>query len=253
MKDVVWITGASAGLGQALARELRDRGHTVAASARSADKLAELAAEPGGGPGSIHAYPLDVTDAAATATTLDRIEHDLGVVRTAVLNAGTHIPMPAAEFRADTVAELVELNLLATAKGIEALLPRMRARGEGHIAVVASVAGYRGLPTAAAYGASKAAVINMCEALHPELAAMGITLQVVNPGFVRTPLTDRNEFPMPALMEAQDAARVFADGLGSRRFEITFPRRFTWTMKVLRCLPYAAYFALTRRLVASER
>lgn len=252
MKDIVWITGASAGVGRALALELRGRGYTVAASARSADKLDELAAIPGESPGAIHAYPLDVTDPAATARVLDRIESELGRINTAVLNAGTHRPMPAADFRAATVAELMQVNLLATATGIEALLARMRPRRQGRIAVVASVAGYRGLPSAAAYGASKAALINMAEALRPELASMGITLQLVNPGFVRTPLTDRNDFAMPALMEVEDAARAFADGLASRRFEITFPKRFTWFMKAVRCLPYAAYFALTRRLVRDD-
>jgi short-subunit dehydrogenase len=123
------------------------------------------------------------------------------------------------------------------------------AQRKGHIAVVSSVAGYQGLPNASAYGASKAALINMCEALQPELAATGVKLQLVNPGFVRTPLTDLNEFPMPFLMEVDAAAARIIRGLESNRFEISFPRRFTWLLKMLQVLPYTVYLRLTRKLM----
>jgi short-subunit dehydrogenase len=119
--------------------------------------------------------------------------------------------------------------------------------------VVASVAGYMGLPTAAAYGLSKAGVINMCESLRPELESEGILLQVVNPGFVRTPLTDKNDFEMPFLMEPEDAARAFARGLKSRRFEIYFPRVFVWLMKLLRALPYGLSLRLTAKAQPKEQ
>ena len=122
-------------------------------------------------------------------------------------------------------------------------------RRAGRIALVASLAGYRGLPTSAAYGMTKAGLINMAEALKPELERVGIQLQIVNPGFVRTPLTDRNPFPMPFLMEPEDAAAAFYRGLQSDRFEIVFPRRFAAILKVLRCLPASLAFAVTRRLV----
>ena len=125
----------------------------------------------------------------------------------------------------------------------------MIGRREGRIAVVASVAGYRGLPTAAAYGMTKAGLINMAEALKPELDGHGVTIQVVNPGFVRTPLTDRNPFPMPFLMEPDAAAEAFYRGLQSNRFEIIFPRRFAYLLKVLRLLPAPLAFAVTRRMV----
>jgi short-subunit dehydrogenase len=166
-----------------------------------------------------------------------------------VLNAGTHAPMTASDFSAATVRRLVDINLLGVAHCLEPLLAAMRARGAGQIAVVASVAGYSGLPTAAAYGASKAGLINMCEALKPECDRIGIKLQLVNPGFVKTPLTDKNTFPMPFLMPVDRAVDRLVAGLASDRFEIVFPRRLAWLLKALRCMPYGAYFALTRRTI----
>ena len=127
------------------------------------------------------------------------------------------------------------------------LLERMRARGRGRIAVVASVAGYGGLPTAAAYGATKAALINMIESLKPDCDRLGIKLQLVNPGFVKTPLTDKNDFPMPFLLPVEKAVDAFVAGLASDRFEITFPRRFALLLKLLNALPYGVYFKLIRR------
>jgi short-subunit dehydrogenase len=127
----------------------------------------------------------------------------------------------------------------------------MRARKAGHIAVVASVAGYGGLPTAAAYGATKAGLINMCEALKLECDAFGVKLQLVDPGFVRTPLTDRNPFPMPFLMEVDDAVDAFVAGLASDRFEIVFPRRFGWLLRFLNMLPYGLYFRIVRRMTGA--
>ena len=153
----------------------------------------------------------------------------------------------AAEFTAEGLRDLIEINVMGTAACLEALMPRMIARGRGRIAVVASVAGYRGLPTSAYYGATKAALINLAESLRFDLARAGVTMQLIDPGFVKTPLTDRNEFPMPFLISAELAADRIASGLRSRRFEIAFPRRFVWMLKLLRCLPYALYFPLVGR------
>jgi len=244
-----WITGASSGLGRALARRMAADGWTVAGSARGADALAELARSAEDSKGAIHAYPLDVTDAAAVPAVVAAIERDLGPIAQAVLNAGTHQQVRAAQFSASDFRKLVDLNLMGTVHCLEALLPDMIARRGGRIAVVASVAGYRGLPTSAAYGMTKAGLINMAEALKPELDGFGVRLQVVNPGFVRTPLTDKNPFPMLFLMEVEDAADALYRGLRSDRFEIAFPRRFAYMLKVLRCLPAPLAFAITRRLV----
>lgn len=247
---ILWCTGAGRGIGHALSLEYCRRGWTVAASARSvADLDALVAAGKAAGPGTIAAYPLDVTDEAANSNVVAAIERDLGPIDLAVLNAGTHIPVSARAFRFESFRQLIGVNFLGVVAGIGALLPTMQTRRSGHIAVVASVAGYCGLPSAAAYGATKAALINMCEALKPELDRDGIRLSVVNPGFVRTPLTDRNPFPMPFLMEPEAAARRIADGLARGRFEVAFPWQMVAALKLLRALPYPLFFAVTRRLI----
>lgn len=246
---LLWLTGASAGIGRALALRLARDGWRVAASARRAEELAALQAAASGLPGEIRPYPLDVTDGAAVATCVAAIERDMGPIDLAVLNAGTHKPMPAEHFSTATLRALMEINLFGVAHGLEALLPRMIARGRGRVALVASLAGYSGLPSAAAYGASKAALINMAEAMRPELLAKGVVLQVINPGFVKTPLTDRNDFPMPFLIDAEEAAAAIGRGLKSDRFEIAFPWLFARLMKLLRALPYRLFFPLTQRLV----
>lgn len=243
----VWITGASSGIGRALALKLARQGRVVAASARSLHELAGLAEEARLVGGIAQAYPLDVTDRAATAAAARQITADLGPIRCAVFAAGTHVAVELDTFDAAVFRQLVEVNLMGVVHGLEAVLPAMMTARAGHIAIVSSVAGYRGLPTAAAYGATKAALINMAEALKLDCDRVGIRLQLIDPGFVRTPLTDRNPFPMPFLIEADLAAERIAAGLASRRFEITFPKRFTWLLKLMRILPYAPYFWLTRK------
>lgn len=193
--------------------------------------------------------PADVTDEASIRQAVETIEAEIGPIDLAILNAGSHNPMTAGAFSATEFRSLVETNLVGAARCLDSLLPAMIKRRSGHLVVVASVAGYVGLPTAAAYGATKAGLINLAEALKPELDAYGIKIQLVNPGFVRTPLTDKNPFRMPLLMEVDDAADALLRGLESARFEISFPWRFTVFMKLLRLLPYGLVFAITRRLL----
>ena len=200
--SLIWITGASSGIGEALAVRLAQDGHDGrgeraqrGASSRGWRAAAQAA-------GRIHPFPLDVTDRPAAAAVLAEIERALGPVDTAVLAAGTHQPVSAGEFEAAALARLVEVNLLGTANCLEPLLRAMIARRRGRIAIVSSVAGYRGLPTAAYYGATKAALINLAEALKFDLDRHGVTLQLIDPGFVKTPLTDLNEFPMPFRIRA---------------------------------------------------
>lgn len=240
---LLWITGASMGIGAALARHAAAEGWRVAVSARSADKLEALAGESEG----IFAYPLDVMDREETASVLDAIEAVHGPLDVAVLNAGTHAEMGADDFDAAAAAMVYDLNLTGMTNGVGALLPRFVKRGKGHMALTASVAGYRGLPRAAAYCASKAGTIALAESLAAEIGHKGIKVQVICPGFVRTPLTDRNEFEMPFLMEPEDAAKRIFDGLNGSGFEIAFPRRFAWQLKAMRFLPAKLYFALIRK------
>jgi NADP-dependent 3-hydroxy acid dehydrogenase YdfG len=246
-RKVAWVTGAGKGIGRALAVRLAQESWTVAASARTAEDLASLAAECP--PGRVHEYPLDITDLAQTRATVHLMERQLGEIDLAVLNAGTHIPMAAEHFSVESFRHLVETNLMGTANGLEQIIPKFIERKSGHIAVVASLAGYRGLPTAAAYGATKAGLINMCEALKPELERHSVRLTLINPGFVETPLTDSNEFPMPYLIPAEKAADRIIRGLRRGDFEVAFPWRFAILMKLLRLLPNRLFFLLTRRMI----
>jgi NAD(P)-dependent dehydrogenase (short-subunit alcohol dehydrogenase family) len=242
--SLIWITGASTGIGRAVALAYARQGSIVAASARDAKALETLSEESGG---KIRAYPLDVTDRSANLRVVERIEADLGPIALTILNAGTHHEMTAANFDPAVFDKLFAVNFFGVVNGLAAVIPRFINRRAGHIAIVSSVAGYRGLPSASAYGATKAALINMAEGLQPDLAQHGIKLSLINPGFVRTPLTDLNEFPMPFLMEVEPAAARVVSGLARGGFEITFPRRFTFILKLLRILPISWYLALTKR------
>jgi short-subunit dehydrogenase len=249
---LAWVTGASKGIGRAVVLELATQGWRVAASGRDTASLEELVAQAEEVPGSVYAYPFDIRSETAAIEAVAAIERDLGPINTAILNAGTHEPVDGSAFTVAPLRRLVEINLMGTANCLAPVIERFVARSAGRIAVVSSMAGYCGLPTASAYGASKAALINMCEALRPELDREGITLSVVTPGFVRTPLTNLNQFPMPFLMEPEAAAQRIVRGIDDERFEITFPRRFSLIMKALRLLPYPLFFAVSRRLLPKD-
>ncbi len=246
-KTLVWITGASQGIGEAVAQVLAQQGINVAASARNAERLQALARQSENLSGRIIPYPLDVTDPAAVKATVSQIEQDLGPIDQAILNAGTFIEWPAQQFTSTNVRMQVELNLMGTCHCLEPLIATMKERGRGTIAINASLAGYRGLPKAAGYGASKAALINMAESLHTELTAFGIHIKLINPGFVQTPLTGKNQFPMPFLMAVEPAAHCIVKGMNHRGFEIRFPWIFACFMGCLRHLPYSLYFWLVRK------
>jgi short-subunit dehydrogenase len=249
MNGRLWITGAGKGLGRAIAREYAARGWLVAVSARTAADLDSLRSEAEGAglSGQVVPYVNDVTDQDAVKQTFKRIEHDHGPLDQIILNAGTHIPTDPRAISVEPFRTLMEINFMGAVNGLAAVLPTLIDRRRGHVAVVSSVAGYRGLPNAAAYGATKAALINMCESLKTQLDGMGVTISVINPGFVRTPLTDKNEFPMPFLMEPEDAARAVYNGMARRKFEIAFPLPFVLILKLLRMLPYALYIPLVRK------
>ena len=242
---LVWVTGASTGIGREVALQLAAHGVVVAVSARSAEKLADM------GP-NIKPYPLDVTDVTAVQNTIARIERELGPIDMALMAAGAYAPVDVNAFSPEPFAKMIEVNFLGVVNCIAGLLPAMRPRKRGRIAWIASVAGYRGLPKAAGYGPSKAALINLAESIAPELAAQGIDVSVVNPGFVATPMTSKNDFTMPFLMSPQDAARRTIEGLAAGKFEVAYPTRFVVILKIVRLLPYSLYFWLIKRGVLSK-
>ncbi len=246
----VWITGASSGIGEALARFMAREGWRVYVSARRSERLEALAAE---GIGDIRPLPLDVTDGAATRRAVAHMLEESGRLDQVVLNAGVFWPQTAADFKAEDVHRMFAVNVGGIAEGLEAILPPMIEAGQGKICLLGSVAGYRGLPTAPAYCGTKAAIIAMAESLKPELDPTGVVMQVACPGFVRSEASAINRFPMPFLMDAEDAAAAFYRGLtGHNRFEITFPKVFAVILKTMMSLPYWLFFMLMRPLVPKE-
>ncbi|MGF1547526.1 MAG: SDR family NAD(P)-dependent oxidoreductase [Thiotrichales bacterium] len=237
-----WIVGASTGFGLALGAALRKRDWTVTLSARNLARLEQAAASIG----AAH-VGVDVSDRAGFQAAIQTIFRTTPP-DTVVLNAAEYEPMPLADFDSALFERLIRTNYLGVVYGLEALLPAMRANGGGQILITASIAGYRGLPLAAPYSATKAALINLAEALAPEAARWGIRLRLINPGFIRTPMTGKNPFKMPFLLEPEAAAAYVVRAIDRDGFEIAFPRRFAYLMKLLRILPYRLYFPLMRLL-----
>lgn len=240
----VWIVGASSGIGAGLATALLARGSRVAVSARRSAELETLAAPYGA---QALVLPLDVTDAAAPDPALQRIVSTWDGVDLVVLCSGSHQPVRAWELESGPARHLLDVNLNGVFNCLPPVIGQLLQQGSGGVAVVSSVAGYGGLPTALVYGASKAALINLAETLYLDLAPRGIGVYVINPGFVKTPLTDRNTFAMPALISVEAAADAIIAGFARGDFEIHFPKRFTLWLKLLRLLPYRWYFALVHR------
>jgi short-subunit dehydrogenase len=245
---LVWITGASSGLGHALALEMAGRAYRLVLTARKRDALDELKTEIASNHADVdvHVAEGDIVDAERMQAIIEEMEGE-GGIDIAVLNAGIYIPVDATNPDLDAFHKTFEVNLKGTANCVVPLIDMMKPKGKGQIALVASVAGYSGLPMSSAYGATKAGLINMAEALRFDTDRMGITLQVINPGFVETPATDDNPFEMPFVLKVDDAARRMADGLESKRFEVTFPKRFTYQLKFLRLLPFDLYHWLVSR------
>ncbi len=244
--NVVWITGASTGIGRELALRMAEGGAKVAVSARSADKLAVLAGENA----NITAFPLDVTDAAASKATVAAIESKLGKIDLAVLNAGVWYPMGAHDFDSAKAVDAMNVNYSGVVNAVGAMMPRMIERRSGHISMVGSVAGYRGLVNSGAYAPTKAALINLAECLKPDLDQYNVKISIINPGFVETPMTSVNTFPMPFMITADAAAdRILKGLLQTYRFEIAFPWQIVTVLKLLRMLSYKTFFFLTRYTV----
>lgn len=241
----VWIVGASSGIGAALARALLARGARVALSARSAARLAEIAAL---APDRVRVLPLDVTDRTAWPAAAASLEQEWQGIDHFVFCAAAYHPVRAWELTPALIDEMVGTNLAAAMTGVAAVLPGMLARGQGALSLIGSVAGYTGLPKSLVYGPTKAGLINFGEALYLDVHPRGLAVHVINPGFVETPLTAGNDFHMPALLTPAQAAAEIVAGLEAGAFEIHFPKRFTRWLRLVRRLPYRLRFALLARV-----
>jgi NAD(P)-dependent dehydrogenase (short-subunit alcohol dehydrogenase family) len=241
---VAWVTGGGTGIGRALALNLAAKGFVVAVTGRLEDPVDAVIAAAAGLPGRILSFPCDVTDEAGMARTAAEIEERAGPVMLAVFNAGILLPAYGEDLDPASFRKSYEVNVFGVLNGLVPAVRRMHSRNRGHVVFVGSITSYFGLPTIAAYGATKAALNNMAESLRYDFAKMNIRIQVINPGFVATPLLADNEFRLPALMPAEQAARRMVDAILSGGFEVTFPRRLTWIVKLLRCMPRGAVFSL---------
>ena len=248
----VWLTGASSGIGEALVPALAGAGARLALTARRADRLEQLAAAHARPDRPMLVLPGDVTDRAAMQAAVGAIEAAWGGVDLALLNAGAGKGVLIRGFSAEAFRFSMDVNFYGVLHGIEAVLPGMLARRSGRIAGVASLAGYRSGPGLAGYGTSKAALIHALESLRFGLARYHVGVTVINPGFVRTPMTEVNRYWMPAMIDAEKAARIIVRGLRRDKKEIHFPIRLSWTLKMLRVLPFPVYERIMSTFASRE-
>jgi len=238
----VWLVGASSGIGLACAKALHAQGAKVCVSARQEALLQAFVSEH---PGSM-ALALDVTDAQAVQAAARFVENHQGL-DVVMYCAGVYHPLRATDYNLAVMEQHMAVNYHGALYVLDAVLPALLSQGHGHLSLVSSVAGYRGLPQSLAYGPSKAALTHLGEALYLDLKDSGIGVSVINPGFVETPLTAQNQFTMPALITPAVAAQFILQGWRDGLFEIHFPKRFTLWLQLLRVLPYRWYFSLVRR------
>ena len=243
----VWVTGASTGIGRAVTVELVRRGASIIASARNERALTELARECGDD--RVMVLPFDVTDRLANQRAVDEIRRRLGGLDMAFFNAGICEYVDVTRFDSALFERTMHVNFLSMVYGIEAVLPLLRQSPSPQLVGMSSTVAYGGLPRSEAYGSSKAAIKNLFESLQIDLLSDSISVSVVCPGFVRTPLTDRNDFPMPFRIEADEAARRIVDGIEARKPEIHFPKRFSLLFKLLTLLPNRLYIPLCAKMV----
>ena len=245
--STAWITGASSGFGLEIAQRLAAQGTRVAVSARSAEKLEVLCAR---NPNLV-AFPLDVRDTAASARVAEEVMATLGVPELVLLNAGVGIFKGAARFDAELFRSAVETNVIGIGNALGSIIPPMVERGSGHIALMGSLASFRGFPRAAHYAPTKSAVRSLAECLYLDLQPKGIDITLINPGYVETALTDGVDMPMPGLMKLDRATEIMLKGLAKRRYEIAFPTRMEVLVKLGMRVPNRTYFRFARWVMGS--
>ena len=244
MSKKIWITGASSGIGKALAIKFAKEGWQVAASARRENLLKDLNIQ---NP-NIHPFPLDVKNENETKNTFQNIIEKFNTIDISVFCTGMHDPDSEKKLNSEKIREIMELNFFGTLNCIMAVNTYFREKKSGHISIVSSVAGYRGLPAASGYCASKSALISLAESLYFDFKRQNVRISLVNPGFIKTPMTDKNKFPMPMIKSPEFAAEKMFIGLTKKNvFEIHFPIGFTMIMKLLKIMPNWLYFLLVKR------
>tara|TARA_B100000900_G_scaffold92105_1_gene75451 strand:+ start:1522 stop:2286 length:765 start_codon:yes stop_codon:yes gene_type:complete len=240
-KKTIWITGASTGIGKSLAIKFAKNGWNVAASARREQLLKDLNSTYE----NIYPYPLDVTKIDNCKSIAKSIIEDLGQIDICVFGTGMHDPKSEKKFNLDKIREIMEVNYFGTMNSINSVYEYFSEKKSGHISIISSVAGYRGLPAAGAYCASKSALISFAESLYFDMIKNNVKVSVICPGFIRTPMTDQNDFSMPMIKSAEYAAdKIYLGIIKKSGFEIHFPKTFTFLMKIIQILPNWLYFGI---------
>ncbi len=241
----IWITGASSGIGKAVAEKFAAEGWKVAVSARRKELLQDMAKDQ-----NISSFPLDVTDRSQINSVFQNILKEFGNIDICLFSSGTYEPKDEQNIDPDKIKNVINVNFLGVIDCVKTVEEYFKNKKTGHISIVSSIAGYRGLPNSSGYGPSKAALTNFCESIYFDFKKFGVRVSVISPGFIKTPLTDKNEFPMPFLKTVDYAANQIFNGLvKSNAFEIHFPKGLTLTLKFLRILPYKLYLFLVDKLV----
>ena len=250
MTKNIWITGASSGIGKALAIKFATEGWLVAASARRENLLLELCQINS----NIHSFPLDVASSENAKTIFENIIKKLNSIDLCVFAAGIYEPNAEKEINIQKMQDVMKINFFGTVNCIKAIEKNFKERNEGHISIVSSVAGYGGLPNSSGYGPSKAALINLTESLYFDFKKYNIRVSLISPGYIKTPMTDKNKFKMPFIKSAEFAANKIYKGLvKSNNFEITFPKELTLIIKIFKILPYKMYFYLISKLTKIQK
>tara|TARA_X000000368_G_C22999808_1_gene698457 strand:+ start:641 stop:1384 length:744 start_codon:yes stop_codon:yes gene_type:complete len=245
MSKKLWITGASSGIGKAVAEKFAKEGWKVAVSARRVELLEKLAVHE-----NISSFPLDVTNSENCKTTFKQILQKFNNIDICFFCSGTYDPKKEQELNLEQNKFVMDVNYFGTLNCVKAVEQYFKKRKDGHISIVSSIAGYRGLPNSSGYGPTKAALTNFAESIYFDFKKYNVRVSVVSPGFIKTPLTDKNKFSMPFLRSAEFAADKVFDGLvKSNSFEVHFPKQLTITLKFLRILPYKIYLFLVDKLV----
>ena len=243
-KKIIWITGASSGIGKALAIKFAEKGWTVAASARRENLLEDLNKFNS----NIYSFPLDVTEIENCKLVANKIIEEFGGIDICVFGTGMHDPKSEKRFDLNKIREIMEVNYFGTMNSINSIYEYFSEKKNGHISIISSVAGYRGLPAAGAYCASKAALTSYAESLNFDMKMKNVRVSLISPGFIKTPMTDQNDFPMPMIKSPEFAANEIFKGLTEKKsFEIHFPKAFTYFLKFLQILPSSIYFKLVSK------